>query len=152
MLTFCLVNCVALVVNRWRFESKERVVGRNSVGYFHRKQVCCLDCCLKMSIIAEFCSSTGFCWHLFQCLRNVLLYSESVLCGRAWLDKCPALLALALYSYLRVIVDHGGPIFAQLRQREVDFCVSLMRQRVNIMRVVQHGLVDITVPAVLTLN
>jgi len=59
----------------------------------------------------------------------------TVLCGRSWLDKCPALLALALYSYLRVIVDHGGPIFAQLRQREVDFCVSLMRQRVSIMRV-----------------
>ena len=55
-----------------------------------------------------------------------------VSCGRPWLDKCPGLLALALYSYLRVIVDHGGPIFAQLRQREVDFCVSLMRQRVSI--------------------
>ena len=53
-------------------------------------------------------------------------------CGRVFLDKNPALLALSLYTYLRVIVDHGGPIFAQLRQREVDFCVSLMRQRVNI--------------------
>ena len=61
---------------------------------------------------------------------------ETVWCVRAWLDKCPALLALTLYSYLRVIVDHGGPIFAQLRQREVDFCVSLMRQRVNITRIV----------------
>jgi len=56
---------------------------------------------------------------------------EFVWCGRAWLEKCPSLLALTLYSYLRVIVDHGGPIFAQLRQREVDFCVSLMRQQVN---------------------
>jgi len=60
-----------------------------------------------------------------------------LLCCRTWLDKCPMLLAIALYTYLRVIVDHGGPIFAQLRQREVNFCVSLMRQRVNIDSVLQ---------------
>ena len=49
---------------------------------------------------------------------------------RAWLDKHPILLALGLYTYLRIIVDHGAAVFATLRQREVEFCVSLMREKV----------------------
>jgi len=81
--------------------------------------------------------------HELLCIYSVtfrLFYCDVVLRGRVWLDKCPLLLALALYTYLRVIVDHGGPIFAQLRQREVNFCVSLMRQRVSVFSfaIVQH--------------
>ena len=40
------------------------------------------------------------------------------------------MLPIALYTYLRVIVDHGGANFAALRQKEVDFCISLLREKV----------------------
>ena len=36
-----------------------------------------------------------------------------------------------LYTFLRVIVDHGATMYATLRQREVEFCVSLMREKVS---------------------
>jgi len=32
---------IMFVVNRWRSEPKECVVGRDSARYIHRKQVCC---------------------------------------------------------------------------------------------------------------
>ena len=39
------------VVNRWRFEPEERVVGRDSVGYIHWKQVCLLIIIIIIIII-----------------------------------------------------------------------------------------------------
>ena len=49
---------------------------------------------------------------------------------RAWLEKYPVMLPIAVYTYLRVIVDHGGANFTALRQKEVEFCVSLLREKV----------------------
>lgn len=39
---------------------------------------------------------------------------------------------MAVYTYLRLIVDHHGTAQLQtLRQKEVDFCISLLRERVR---------------------
>ncbi|XP_033123892.1 integrator complex subunit 3-like [Anneissia japonica] len=48
---------------------------------------------------------------------------------RAWLDKYPVLTNMALYTYLRIIEDHSSPMLVPLRQREVDFCISLLRSK-----------------------
>lgn len=56
---------------------------------------------------------------------------------REWVLKSSILIAMAVYTYLRLIVDHHGTAQLQaLRQKEVDFCVSLLRERV---RTTQYG-------------
>lgn len=51
--------------------------------------------------------------------------------NRLWLEKIPDLVATIVYTYLRLILDHGGQIapIMTLRQREVDFCISLLREK-----------------------
>lgn len=49
--------------------------------------------------------------------------------NRLWLEKINVLIATVVYTYLRLIVDHTSPILAKLRQREIDFCVSLLREK-----------------------
>lgn len=49
--------------------------------------------------------------------------------NRAWLEKFPVLLATVIYTYLRLIVDHAGPSFHILRQREIDLTISLIRSK-----------------------
>ncbi|KFZ60136.1 Integrator complex subunit 3, partial [Antrostomus carolinensis] len=49
---------------------------------------------------------------------------------REWVLKSSLLIAMAVYTYLRLIVDHHGTSQLQvLRQKEVDFCISLLRER-----------------------
>lgn len=48
---------------------------------------------------------------------------------RAWLERFPFLLASVVYTYLRIIEDHVPPQLEALRQKEVHFVVSLMRER-----------------------
>eukprot|EP00794_Sanderia_malayensis_P010039 gene10039-11064_t len=48
---------------------------------------------------------------------------------RSWLDKNPTVLQTALYTYLRIIEDHEGQPFRSLRQSEVQFCISLLREK-----------------------
>lgn len=51
---------------------------------------------------------------------------------REWVLKSSHLIAMAVYTYLRLIVDHHGtPQLQALRQKEVDFCISLLRERVS---------------------
>lgn len=51
---------------------------------------------------------------------------------REWVLKSSLLIAMAVYTYLRLIVDHHGTAPLQaLRQKEVDFCISLLRERVS---------------------
>lgn len=50
---------------------------------------------------------------------------------RAWVEKFSVLVATIVYTYLRLIVDHIGQKYAALRQREVDFVVSLLREKVR---------------------
>ncbi|NXI57616.1 INT3 protein, partial [Chloroceryle aenea] len=48
---------------------------------------------------------------------------------REWVLKSSLLIAMAVYTYLRLIVDHHGTAQLQaLRQKEVDFCISLLRR------------------------
>lgn len=49
--------------------------------------------------------------------------------NRGWLEKFPSLMAIAVYSYLRLIEDHSAGAYKTLRQREVNFCVSILRER-----------------------
>ncbi|XP_071450149.1 integrator complex subunit 3 [Hetaerina americana] len=81
----------------------------------------------------------GLCWNLMRHIaggdvspRNVALaealldiYSDN----RVWLDKFPFLIASVVYAYLRLIEDHHGMLLSQLRQREVAFTVTLMREK-----------------------
>ncbi|ELU13363.1 hypothetical protein CAPTEDRAFT_91018, partial [Capitella teleta] len=48
---------------------------------------------------------------------------------RSWIQKSPATISIALYTFLRVIEDHNAAEFAVLRQKEVTFCVLLMREK-----------------------
>lgn len=54
---------------------------------------------------------------------------------REWVLKSSILIAMTIYTYLRLIVDHHGTAQLQaLRQKEVDFCISLLRERVRMKR------------------
>lgn len=54
---------------------------------------------------------------------------------REWVLKSSLLVAMAVYTYLRLIVDHHGTAQLQaLRQKEVGFCTALLRERVS-----EHG-------------
>ncbi|XP_057302990.1 integrator complex subunit 3-like [Hydractinia symbiolongicarpus] len=59
-------------------------------------------------------------------VENVLKLMKA---NRPWLEKNPGSLQLVIYTYLRIIEDHEGPRFKVLRQSEVDFCVTLIRDR-----------------------
>ncbi|XP_017875170.1 integrator complex subunit 3 isoform X3 [Ceratina calcarata] len=49
--------------------------------------------------------------------------------NRPWLDKFPFLVASVVYTYLRLIEDHNAPHLSGLRQKEVNFTVSLIKER-----------------------
>eukprot|EP00058_Branchiostoma_floridae_P022608 XP_002608098.1 hypothetical protein BRAFLDRAFT_126262 [Branchiostoma floridae] len=49
--------------------------------------------------------------------------------NRPWLDKHPVLVSISVYTYLRLVEDHGGQGLAGIRQKEVDFCVTLLREK-----------------------
>ena len=62
--------------------------------------------------------------------RGLLLY----ICCRSWLEKSQSpreLVPSVVYTYLRLIVDHKESAFSLLRQREVDVCLSLLREKVR---------------------
>jgi len=50
---------------------------------------------------------------------------------RVFLDKFPFVVASAVYTYLRLIEDHLNPIHAVLRQKEVNFCITMLREKFN---------------------
>ncbi|XP_019696020.1 integrator complex subunit 3 isoform X1 [Harpegnathos saltator] len=49
--------------------------------------------------------------------------------NRSWLDKFPFVVASVVYTYLRLIEDHNASHLAGLRQKEVSFTVTLIRER-----------------------
>lgn len=51
---------------------------------------------------------------------------------REWVLKSGMLIAMSVYTYLRLIVDHGAPNLLPLRQKEVDFCISMLREKVRV--------------------
>ncbi|KAL3279677.1 hypothetical protein HHI36_017183 [Cryptolaemus montrouzieri] len=48
---------------------------------------------------------------------------------RGWLDKFPFLIASVVYNYLRLIEDHNAPSLTNLRHKEVDFIINLLREK-----------------------
>lgn len=48
---------------------------------------------------------------------------------KSWLEKFPVLVASVVYTYLRLIEDHGSPALANLRQKEISFMVTLLKER-----------------------
>ncbi|KAH8272175.1 hypothetical protein KR018_005668 [Drosophila ironensis] len=48
---------------------------------------------------------------------------------RTWLEGNPFLVQSAVYSYVRLIEDHANPALLPLRQKEVKFTISLIRDR-----------------------
>ncbi|KAH8362458.1 hypothetical protein KR084_004829 [Drosophila pseudotakahashii] len=64
--------------------------------------------------------------------RNVFLI-ESLLDifieFRTWLESNPFLVQSTVYSYVRLIEDHANPALMPLRQKEVKFTISLIRER-----------------------
>lgn len=40
---------------------------------------------------------------------------------------------MSVYTFLRLIVDHGAPNLLTLRQKEVDYCISMLREKVSVM-------------------
>ena len=51
--------------------------------------------------------------------------------NKAWLEKFPFLYNSVVYTYLRIIEDHSHPNLKELRNKEVKFVVSLIRDRFN---------------------
>lgn len=49
---------------------------------------------------------------------------------REWVVKSGMLIAMSVYTFLRLIVDHGAPNLLTLRQKEVDYCISMLREKV----------------------
>ncbi|XP_072226725.1 integrator complex subunit 3 isoform X2 [Leuresthes tenuis] len=58
--------------------------------------------------------------------ENVL---DILLEQKEWVLKSGMLIAMSVYTYLRLIVDHGTPNLLPLRQKEVDFCISMLREK-----------------------
>lgn len=61
-------------------------------------------------------------WLIESCLDIFAEY-------RSWLDKFPQLCPMVVYTYLRLTMDHTSPMLINLRKREVDLCVSLLREK-----------------------
>lgn len=50
--------------------------------------------------------------------------------NRPWLDKFPFLVASVIYTYLRLIEDHSASHLVNLKQKEVTFVISLIREKI----------------------
>ncbi|XP_061680410.1 integrator complex subunit 3 isoform X1 [Syngnathoides biaculeatus] len=48
---------------------------------------------------------------------------------KEWVLKSGMLIAMSVYTFLRLIVDHGAPNLLTLRQKEVDFCIGMLREK-----------------------
>lgn len=93
----------------------------------------------------------NLCWNLLRHAaggdvspRNITLI-ESLLDVfidfRNWLDKFPLLIASVVYTYLRLLEDHQGPYLANLRQKEVNFLISIMREHFHECLIIGRDLV-----------
>lgn len=79
------------------------------------------------------------CWNLMRYAsggditpKNIYLVESLLdiyLENRAWLDKFPVLICMVVYTYLRLIEDHNIPQLMHLRQKEVNFVITLIRER-----------------------
>ncbi|CAH1974956.1 unnamed protein product [Acanthoscelides obtectus] len=72
---------------------------------------------------------------LIESLLDVFLEYKS------WLEKFPLLIASVVYTYLRLIEDHNAPYLASLRQKEVNFLISMLREHFHECLVIGRDLV-----------
>lgn len=94
---------------------------------------------IKELIKNNVIGADGLCYNLLRQIsggdissKNIWLTENmlDVFCeNRSWLEKFPILMSTVIYTYLRLIVDHGSPALATLRQQEVDLTVSLLREK-----------------------
>lgn len=64
--------------------------------------------------------------------KNVSLAEEMVnllIEHRFWLDKNPIMISTCVYTYLRLIMDHANQSLNILRQKEIDFTISLLKEK-----------------------
>ncbi|KAG9355287.1 hypothetical protein JZ751_000125 [Albula glossodonta] len=62
--------------------------------------------------------------------RTQLVWLVRELVKSGWVLKSGMLIAMSVYTYLRLIVDHHGtPPLQALRQKEVDFCIGMLREK-----------------------
>lgn len=106
----------------------------HSLGWHNRLEYLPLlfALCLRFLCPESPCLYITFdCSSLTEVAEGGLFFFFSFLC-REWVLKSSLLIAMAVYTYLRLIVDHHGTSQLQvLRQKEVDFCISLLRERVS---------------------
>lgn len=60
---------------------------------------------------------------------------------RPWLEKNQILVATTVYTYLRLLVDHLNPRIKDLRQKETNFTIALLRERFQDCMVIGRDLV-----------
>lgn len=105
---------------------------------------------MKEMIRNQVTAIDGVCWILMRQIaggdvsqRNLWL-ADSLMDifaeNRAWLEKYPFLLASVVYTFLRIIEDHSHPNLAALREKEVSFVVSLIRDKFNDVLVIGRDL------------
>uniref|UniRef100_A0A0K2U3T0 SOSS complex subunit A homolog n=1 Tax=Lepeophtheirus salmonis TaxID=72036 RepID=A0A0K2U3T0_LEPSM len=105
----------------------------------------------KEMIKSNVSGTDSICWNLMRQIaggdvsRPNLWLADSLLDifieHRAWLEKFSFLLASVVYTYLRVIEDHF--YVDKLREKEVKFVVSLMRDRFNDVIVIGRDLLRV---------
>ncbi|XP_048484397.1 integrator complex subunit 3 homolog [Plutella xylostella] len=106
---------------------------------------------LKEMIRNAVAGVDSVCWNLMRYAsggdvtpKNIFLI-ESLLDiyieHRTWLDKFPPLICMVVYTYLRLIEDHNMPHLMLLRQKEVNFVITLIVERFADVRTLGRDLV-----------
>ena len=76
--------------------------------------------------------------------KNIWLIENSLdllIENRNWLERHPVLIATVVYTFLRLIEDHGNGVFINLRQKEIDFCICLLREKFSECLIIGRDLV-----------
>lgn len=78
------------------------------------------------------------CWNLMRYAsggditpKNIFLVESLIdiyVENKAWLEKYPVLICMVVYTYLRLIEDHNIAQLMSLRQKEVNFVITLIRE------------------------
>ncbi|XP_014244621.1 integrator complex subunit 3 [Cimex lectularius] len=81
----------------------------------------------------------NICWNLMRHMaggdlstKNVFLIEnilDILIENRTWLEKFPLIIAISVYTFLRLIEDHTSPAFANLQKKEIAFTIALLRER-----------------------
>lgn len=144
-LTFISRDGLSLVLNNLTQLVMERYLRLTDVA---RSQLLWL---VREMIRTAVASVDSLCWSLQRHAaggdvspRNLALVEallDLYIDNRSWLDRFPLLIAAVVYTFLRLIEDHGAPSLSVLRQKEVNFVITLMRERFNDCLVIGRDLV-----------